>query len=529
MTPPASAAGSSRAPAAEVDAGDAPASPVPSPAPGAAEPVTLDFELPPEAARRLTRLPAVAQQRSGRARGGATSTMWFDTADGRLAAEGQVVEAPARGPRLLLRTLPGAAETWHPARPPTLLRRLAEGDAPDEAGGDTLAAIAAFAGRQQAFRLDSPHGAVQAVLLDGQLRSLEAERPVARLSLAGPLPAVLATARGIAAELPLLPPLAALAEQGRALALGLPARPHRLGAPDTSAATTAEDAFLAAAGHLAEVVRQQSARIRPDAPPEPVHQTRVALRRLRSVFRVFRAATDCAVLRAIDAQLRDVLAVLGPARDWDVFLGGIIRQIEAAFPEEKRIAGLRRAAEAQRRDAYAAVAAMLGGASWRLLLIDLVALLLARPWREDAEPQRLAMLAAPVAEFGRSVMDRRWQRLRRAGSDFEELSAEALHELRLDGKRLRYAAEVFAPVFGAKAGRRFLRRVAALQEGLGLANDAAVARGLASKLARPGDGGRAWAVGVLEGWSEARVAASRGDALESWQRLHGKDRFWSED
>ena len=138
------------------------------------------------------------------------------------------------------------------------------------------------------------------------------------------------------------------------------------------------------------------------------------------------------------------------------------------------------------------------------------------------------MLDAPVAAFGRSVMDRRWQRLRRAGGDFEELSAEALHELRLDGKRLRYAAEVFAPVFGAKAGRRFLRRVAALQEGLGLANDAAVARGLAAKLAKPGDGGRAWAVGVVEGWSEARVVASRGDALQAWRRLHGKDRFWSE-
>lgn len=528
MTTAAGASGTGRAPAVEADAEDAPASPAPCPAPDAGEAITLDFDLPPEAARRLTRLPAVAALRSGRARGAAASTMWFDTADGRLAEAGQVVEAPARGPRLLLRTLPGSTESWHPARPPAQLRQLAPDEAPEEAGGDTLAAIAAFAGRQLAFGLDGPHGAVQAVLIDGQLRSLAAEQPVARLSLTGPVPAVLLAARGMAAELPLLPPLAALAEQGRALALGQPARPHRLGAPDTSAATTAEDAFLAAAGHLAEVVRQQSARIRPDAPPEPVHQTRVALRRLRSVFRVFRAATDCAALRAIDGQLRDVLTVLGPARDWDVFLGGIVRQIGAAFPEEKRIAGLRRAAEVQRRDAYAAVGAMLAGASWRLLMIELVAMLLARPWRDGAEPARLAALGAPVSEFGRSVMDRRWQRLRRAGSDFETLSAEALHELRLDGKRLRYAAEVFAPVFGAKAGRRFLRRVAALQDGLGLANDAAVARSLAAKLAKPGDGGRAWAVGVVEGWSEARVAASRGDALEAWRRLHGKDRFWSE-
>lgn len=525
MTQP---AGHGRSPQPDPEPVPAEAEP-PSPPPAVpADTVTLDFELPAETAGRLTRLPAIATLRAGRARGAAVSTMWFDTADGRLAAIGEVVEAPARGARMLLRTLPEATEVWHPGRPPLRLRALAAGENPDAAGDDALAAIAAFAGNQNTLRLDLPQGAVQLVLVSGQLRSLAEERPAARLSLTGPLAAVLDAARVIAAELPLLPPLAALAEEGRALAAGQPPRPHRLGAPNTSAAVTAEDAFLAATGHLLEVVRQQSARIRPDAPPEPVHQTRVALRRLRSVLRVFRAATDCAVLRGIDARMREVLSVLGPARDWDVFLGGIIRAIEAAFPEEKRIAALRRAAEAQRRDAYTAVMAMLGGAPWRLFLIDAVGALLARPWREAAEDARLAVLDAPVAVFGRSVMDRRWHRLRRAGADFEALSAEALHELRLDGKRMRYAAEVFAPVFGAKAGKRFLRRVADVQEGLGLANDAAVARGLAGRLAKPGDGGRAWAVGVVEGWSEARVAATRGDALRAWQQLHGKDRFWSE-
>ncbi len=528
MTGAAGVTDNSRLPTSEGEAESAIAPPPAAPEAELPAAVTLEFELPPEAAGRLAKLPAIAALRSGRARGTATALMWFDTADGKLAARGQVVEAPSRGPRLLLRTLPETHETWHPARPARVLQRLGPDETPEEAGGDALAAIAAFAGRQQAFRLDSPYGAIQAVLLEGRLRSLETEKPAARLSLTGTLPAVLAASRVIAAELPLQPPLAALAEEGRALATGQPRRPHRLGAPDTSAATTAEEAFLAAAGHLVEVVRQQSARIRRDAPPEPVHQTRVALRRLRSVFRVFRTTTDCAALRAIDGQLRDVLSVLGPARDWDVFLGGIVREVEAAFEGDKRIAALRRAAEGKRRDAYDAVLAMFGAAPWRLLLIDAVAMLLERPWRDAADPQRLEQLAAPVAEFGRSVMDRRWHRLRRAGSDFEELSAEALHELRLDGKRLRYAAEVFTPVFGVKAGRRFLRRVAALQEGLGLANDAAVARGLTASLAKPGDGGRAWAVGVVEGWSEARVASRRGEALQAWQALHGKDRFWSE-
>ncbi|MBR0659395.1 CHAD domain-containing protein [Neoroseomonas oryzicola] len=489
--------------------------------------LTLDFTLPVEAAERLARLPFLQACRTDRARPAAAEIVWLDTADGALAAAGLAVAAPKRGPRQLVRTLPGATAPWHPGMPPEAVRRLGAEEIPGEAGEGPLVAVAAFTGRRLAFRLALPDGAVGGVLLTGRLRSVAAEKPVARLSLTGAHPALLAAAQGIAAAVPLLPPLACLAEEGRALATGTEPRPHRLGPPDTSEAGSVEDAFLRATGHLLEVIRQQSARIRHGGGPEGVHQTRVALRRLRSVLRVFRAATDGAPLRALDTRFREVLSVLGPARDWDVFLGGIGRQVSEAFPDEKRIASLLRGAEGRRHAAYEAVLAMLGAPAWRMLLIDATGTFLARPWRDGATVEALAALDAPVEAFGRSILERRWSRLRRAGEDFEELSAEALHELRLDGKRLRYAAEVFAPLFGAKAGRRFLRRVAALQEGLGIANDAAVARGLAHSLVVPGQAGRLWAVGVIEGWCEARVAGHRGDAFAAWERLSGKDRFWT--
>lgn len=519
-------AGSARQETARAEAPAPPEHAPATPAPPADQ-ITLEFELPHDAAPRIGRLAVLAPWRNGRARGAAADRLWLDTADGRLAAAGLAVEAPARGARRLLASLPPPAGPWHPGMPPAILRPLEGEDLPEETQGDPIAPVAAFAGRQLVFRLALPEGAVEGLLTFGHLRSLAADLPAARLSLAGTRAAVLAAAQAIAAEVALLPPRASLAEEGRALAAGGAPRPHRLGAPDTSAAVRAEDAFTQAFGHLLEVLRQQSARIRPGAPPEPVHQTRVALRRLRSVFRVFRPLTDCAAVRALDARLREVLAVLGPARDWDVFLGGIAAEVAAAFPDDRRIATLRRAAEAERKAAYAAVLAMLEAPGWRLLMIEAVGVLLGRPWRDGAEPDRLDALDAPVEAYGRAVLERRWHRLRRAGADFESLTAEELHELRLDGKRLRYAAEVFAPVFGMKAGRRFLRRVAALQDGLGLANDAAVARGLAQRLVHNGQAGRAWAVGVVEGWCEARVMAMRGDALAAWERLHGRDRFWT--
>lgn len=521
---------SARARAAEAEAAT-PAEPAEGPAfeaEGVAE-VTLEFVLPPEAAARFGRHAVVSRGRVGRARSVPGDRIWSDTPEGRLAARGLAVEAPARGPRRLVRTRPDPADAWHPGQRAPVLRELDADAEPEEAEGSGLAAVAAFAGREHLYRLATPGGAVEARLLAGELRSVAAQRPSARLALSGAPVAVLAVARALAADLAILPPCAALAEEGRALATGLPARPFRQGAPDTSAATTTEDAFCLATGHLLEVVRQCAARIAPDATPEPVHQTRVALRRLRSVFRVFRRATDCPALRALDARLRDVLAVLGPARDWDVFLGGIAAEVAAAVPRDRRIDGLLRAAAKEREAAYAAVAQMLDGEAWRFLLLDGLDILLTRPWRDGGEDQRHDTLDAPATAFGRDILDRRWTRLRRAGSDFASLTAEELHELRLDGKRLRYAAELFAPLFGVKAGRRFLRRLAALQDGLGLANDAAVARGLTARLARQGDAGRAWATGVVDGWSAARVAADRGAAQKAWARLQGKDRFWSSD
>lgn len=487
--------------------------------------LSIEFDLPAAAAARLGRGPFMVAHRQGRSRTSAMEILWHDTATGTLSALGMMVEAGPRGPRRMVAILPDSAAPWHPGRPPEVLRDLAADDTPEEAAGAALVPVAAFVGRQQALRLTVQGSEVAALLAMGRLRSVTGDREAARLRLAGPAAAVLEVARGLAQEVSLLPPQACLAEEARALAAGAAPRPARLGPPDTSAAGTTEEAFVIAFGHLLEVLSQQSARIRPEAGPEAVHQSRVALRRLRSVFRVFRMAADGPALRGLDARFREVLAVLGPARDWDVFLGGIGRDIAAAFPGERRIEGLLKAARDRRNAAYGLVMAMLAAPAWRALLIDATATLLLRPWRADATEEARALLDAPVREFGQRILERRWHRLRRAGHDFEALSAEGLHELRLDAKRLRYAAEVFAPLLGPKAGRRFLRRIARLQDGLGIANDAAVARGLARAL--EGGAGRPWAIGVVEGWSEARVLDHRDDAFAAWKRLGGKDRFWT--
>jgi CHAD domain-containing protein len=259
------------------------------------------------------------------------------------------------------------------------------------------------------------------------------------------------------------------------------------------------------------------------AGPEGVHQLRVALRRLRSVLKAFRGAARGPALDALDEELKALARRLGPARDWDVFLLGLAAEARGALGEDRRLLALARAAEAKRDAAYGALRRELDGPNFRRLALDGVSALLRRPWRDEPGAAEPELLDAPLADFAAPLLDKRWRKLRRGGDGIAEHSFEALHELRLEAKRLRYAAELFAPLWGGKAARRFLKRLSALQEALGTVNDAAVARGLLASL----DGGApAWAAGAGEGFAAARAGPARESALSRWDDLAAAKAFW---
>jgi CHAD domain-containing protein len=488
--------------------------PTPAPIEPAPPPYWLEFDLPPEAAARLTRLPAIARQRQGRARSLAEEVVWLDTAAGSLAAQGLVLERRRRE-TALRRTLPEAGAAWRPGD-------LAE---PAAAPADPSALVmamplAAFTGRRTLLTLAD---GTEAELLQGRLRAVADELPVARLRLSGEAAAVLALARALAAELPLLPG-PDLAELGRALARGEPPRPRRIGAAEVTPGATVEQALEQVIGHLLEVMLHHAPRCLPDAGPVGVHQARVALRRLRSALKHFRPAARCPELDGFDKELGALARRLGPARDWDVFLGGLGARLGAALPEDKRVAQLLKAAEARRLAAYAALREALDGPGFRLLVLDGLALLHSRPWRAVEQPSPL--LDHPADEFAANLLEKRWAKLGEEGAEIAALDTEALHELRLGCKRLRYAAELFAPLWPGKNTRRFLRRLAAVQEALGLANDIAVARQLVATLLTGAPAATPWAVGLAEGFALAQLRNTRAEGEEAWEKLRDARHFW---
>ncbi|WP_157967039.1 CYTH and CHAD domain-containing protein [Elioraea thermophila] len=505
----------------------------------------FEFRLDPSAVPALLRHPAIARRREGRARSSSVTLLWHDAADGRLAEAGVLVVLETRGRsrvERLERILPGSADRLDPARPlPVLAEAPSVGpvgpavlDQAALAGIDPapLSALAAAVGKRTEIRLGGPTP-LTLTLHAGHLRTLAAERPFARVRLSAPASAraeVATLLRALTETVPLAVPHVSLGEEARALALGLPARPLRRGAPDLAAAETVEEGAIRAIGHLALALAGAGPVAAEGKDPEGVHQSRVAIRRLRSVITVFKAAIACPVMDELKARAGEIARTLGPARDWDVFLTETFPPVREAFAERREILGLGKAALEARAQAYRAVRALLEGPGFRLFLLDVALALAERPWRNLAEEgeaaeARAALLDGPLGAFAVAALDKRYKRIRRDGEGFAALDIPALHALRIDAKRLRYAGELFAPLYPEKKVRRFLKSLAALQDALGHLNDGAVAGALLEAVTAK-ETARARAIGIVEGWVARGAATAREDAAEAWEEFLDREPFW---
>ncbi|WP_424812067.1 CHAD domain-containing protein [Roseococcus sp. YIM B11640] len=401
----------------------------------------------------------------------------------------------------LVRTLPLPGVCCWPGTLPE--PELVTEPAPEEA-----VAIARFTGRRAQL-------AEGVFWLEGRIEAGGSRRRVARLLLEGDPDRILPFAAQLAEDLPLLPAAVSLGEEALALAEGRPALPRRSGPPDLSGAGDVEAALRAALAHLQDVLLAETPQCRLELGPRGVHQSRVAIRRMRSILRLFRPVADGPDWRLWDGELRVLAQTLGAARDWDVFLGGIGRGTLEALDGDARLRRLLRAATRERDAAYGALGVFLASPDFRRLVWRGLQLLLIRP--ADAP-------SVPLAPFAATLLSKRWKRLKRAGRAMAALDATALHEMRLDAKRLRYAAEPFSALWPGRASRRFNRRLADLQEALGLANDASVARSLATSLS--GRGAGEFAIGTVTGFAAGRAEGSRLASIAAWNSLKKRPLFW---
>lgn len=252
--------------------------------------------------------------------------------------------------------------------------------------------------------------------------------------------------------------------------------------------------------------------------PEYIHQARVALRRLRSAFGIFRDALPRERSAALMERLRALGNSLGVARDWDVFTTETLPPVESAMPGVSALAGVRDAAEARRREARRIARAAVAAEAYTALLLDLVATLvaLARP-APDASTDGAAN-APGLRDFARDALARRGKRVRKAGKNLSIADLPALHAVRIEAKKLRYATEFFQSLLPRKKVRAGIARAADLQEILGHVNDAAVTGDLLAALAQE-DARLSHGTGIVLGWTQARACLALEHFDTAWLRF----------
>lgn len=497
--------------------GDAARDPSPTtPAPS----VALELALQPDDVAKLARLPEMGGLGIGRPRTATLEIIWHDTPDAALAGLGLSLCEARIGSQRACRL--EQLQPWAGLQPMVADEAATLADLAD-ALPSPLAPMAGLHGQQRALRL-APDAAITAVeLWHGTLRTVAAERPLARLRLRGAPDAAFDLALGLTASLRLGVATSSLAAEALALA-----RPHHKPPPPPTleAGLPVSEAFSKLLGQLTAILLHHAPAAAAGVAPEPVHQMRVALRRLRSAMSLFSRATGCAELDTAKAQVKPLAAALGPARDWDVFTAGTGRAVAAAFEGDVAVARLLAAAERRRVASYDTLRETLGSPEFRVLALTLLRLAVTRPWERgaDVDPRRAALLHADLRHYAAHALSRRLRHARLAGEDPAAMTLADLHGLRIQCKRLRYAAEFFAPLFPGRDTRRFVRGLSALQERLGHLNDGAVADGLMASL---GGGGRAFAAGVVRGFVAAQTQDARTKAERSWRKFRHCKTFWN--
>jgi CHAD domain-containing protein len=112
----------------------------------------------------------------------------------------------------------------------------------------------------------------------------------------------------------------------------------------------------------------------------------------------------------------------------------------------------------------------------------------------------------------------------------DALDEEALHELRIRAKKMRYSAEFFRSLFRDKAAKAYLSELTDVQDCLGTLNDGAVARQIVSDLEAQRDGVEpsvfARGAGIVLGWNACRIAADLKQLPAAWERFTDARIFW---
>ena len=517
----------------------------PPPIASAALEVELKLAVSTEDAATLGRLPAVKSAVAARPVIRHMHSVYYDTPDLALKAQGMALRLRREGTRWV-QTLKGAGRVegglhQREEREITLPAPLLDYPALVAWGmGEVLPDPAQLTRLQPLFTCDFKRTIRHLALGDGARIELctdrgaiaagEAIEPLSEIELelkAG------SPERLIDFALLLLEPIAlrlerrSKAERGYALAEKRTAAPIKASPPALDASMSVTDAFRTVVFGCVAHLQVNEAGVMAGADIEYLHQARVALRRLRSAFSVFNRAFPRSAVEDLLTELRWLGGHLGPARDWDVFACSMMPRVAATFRDNAAMSALCERANALRAVENRLAGEALADKRYTALLLRLNGMFYRSPWALLDDQAAAALRAEPVAQFTAGVLSHRHRKVMKRGRKRDELDASGLHRLRIEIKKLRYAAEFFSSLYERRAVRSYTAALAELQDLLGTLNDAATVDRLCEALRTAHDAAADHeAVGAVRGWAAAIAHDHLARLPQTWKRFRDAEPFW---
>ena len=318
----------------------------------------------------------------------------------------------------------------------------------------------------------------------------------------------------------------------KSAALAVTARPlhlHRRMSLEDAFRTTVLECLAHIAANISPVLQSRDV--------EGLHQLRVGLRRLRVAFSAFGEEFRTPALMDLKARTKAFADAVAPARDLDVFVEELFAPMAERLGHDESFTILRARAEEARRIAWDEAMAHIASAEFAVFQDDAAAAAQARAWRgaQDAVVDLKARLAvrAAVKSAAGHLMDEQLMRARKRGRRLKSLEQREFHRARLALKRLRYAAEFYAPLYKKKAVKRYLGRLKKLQDLLGRINDVAQVRSVLARLVA-GEPASAhvqadlcFTAGLINGWHRARAEKLSRKAIRRWEKFKRAEPFWA--
>lgn len=332
--------------------------------------------------------------------------------------------------------------------------------------------------RQRTFEFGG--AAIELAVDEGEVHAGERSRRISEVELelkSGACDPMFELARQLSKAAPLYLSFDGKATQGQGLIDGSDRAPRRHDKAPLARDLSAGGAFQAIARNALVQIAANGVVLREADSVEAVHQLRVAVRRLRSAISTFKDVVDDAKTDAIKAELAWLAGACDEARDLDVFAEGASMLAQPTLD----LSPLAPVVSAARARAHAKACAAVASGRFRELVLETTAWVETGTWLSQGGKTSAKRRDMPADKFAAKALTRRRKALLKLAADIKGRDDEARHNARIAAKKLRYAAEAFAPLFDGDA-KPFIATLKQLQDQLGALNDVAVAGGLIERL-----------------------------------------------